>query len=117
MLDAAHLLELQRLVRRIPAPPTIIRHAVDLARATRPRSQDASPLAKKYISWGAGPRASQNLVLGAKAMAAMDGRSVPDLEDVDAMVVPVMSHRVVLNFQAEAEGVPASTIVSPQARR
>ena len=119
VLDGAHLLELMHLVRRLPAPPTIVRYAVSLARSTRPRTPDATPLAKKYVSWGCGPRASQYLILGAKALAAMDGRSVPDLEDVDAIAVAVMSHRVVLNFQAEAEGVSASQIVAPpsQAKR
>jgi MoxR-like ATPase len=68
------------------------------------------------VSWGAGPRASQYLVLGAKARAAMDGRAVPDLEDVNAVAMPVLSHRVVLNFQAEAEGVTADKVIAVQAR-
>ena len=68
-------------------------------------------MVKKYVSWGAGPRASQYLILGAKALAAMDGRAVPDLEDVNAMAVPVLSHRVVMNFQAEAEGVSAEKLI------
>jgi MoxR-like ATPase len=67
---------------------------------------------KKYVSWGAGPRASQYLILGAKARAAMDGRAMPDLDDVAAMASPVLAHRVVLNFQAEAEGVTAAQVVS-----
>jgi MoxR-like ATPase len=112
VLDAAQLGALQHLVRRLPAPPTVVRHAVGLARATRPNASEATPQVKKYVSWGAGPRASQYLILGAKARAAMDGRSVPDLEDVNAMAVPVLSHRVVVNFQAEAEGVSAEGLVS-----
>ena len=99
-------------MRRLPAPPTVVGHAVRLVRATRPDSEDANPTVKKYISWGAGPRASQYLILGAKALAAMDGRAVPDIEDVEAMAVPVLAHRVVLNFQAEAEGVTAEKVVS-----
>jgi MoxR-like ATPase len=67
---------------------------------------------KKYVSWGAGPRASQFLILGAKARAAMDGRSVPDLEDVNAMALPVLSHRIVVNFQAEAEGISPEKLVT-----
>jgi len=110
-LNAAQLAELQRLVRRLPAPPTIVKHAVRLARATRPGDEAASAAVKKYVSWGAGPRASQYLVLGAKALAAMDGRAVPDLDDVNAMAVPVLGHRVVLNFQAEAEGVTPDSLL------
>jgi MoxR-like ATPase len=117
MLTAAQLGELQHLVRRLPAPPTVVSYAVKLVRMTRPAAEEATPNVKRYVSWGAGPRASQYLVLGAKARAAMDGRSVPDLEDVDAMAVPVLSHRVVLNFQAEAEGVSAEQLIQPPARR
>jgi MoxR-like ATPase len=111
MLSAVQLLELQHLVRRLPAPPTVVSYAVRLARSTRPGAEEATPLVKKYVSWGAGPRASQYLILGAKARAAMDGRAVPDLEDVNAMAVPVLSHRVVMNFQAEAEGMSPERLV------
>jgi len=115
MLNAEQLLELQHLVRRLPAPPTVVSYAVRLARSTRPGEEEATPLVKKYVSWGAGPRASQYLILGAKARAAMDGRAVPDLEDVNAMAVPVLSHRVVLNFQAEAEGMsPEKLVMVPE---
>ena len=113
VLSAEELAALQRLVRRLPASPTVVRYAVDLARATRPGEGDAKPDMKRYVSWGAGPRASQYLVLGAKARAAMDGRAMPDLEDVAAMALPVLSHRVVLNFQAEAEGVSTTSLISP----
>ena len=105
MLNAEQLLALQHLVRRLPAPPSVVSYAVRLARSTRPGAEESTALVKKYVSWGAGPRASQYLILGAKARAAMDGRAVPDLEDVNAMAVPVLSHRVVVNFQAEAEGM------------
>ena len=84
--------------------------------ATRPDADESTPLVKKYVSWGAGPRASQYLILGAKARAAMDGRAVPDLEDVNAMAVPVLSHRVVVNFQAEAEGMSPTRLVTVPAR-
>ena len=80
------------------------------------RAEEATPLVKKYVSWGAGPRASQYLILGAKARAAMDGRAMPDLEDVNAMAIPVLSHRVVMNFQAEAEGMSAERLVAVPAR-
>src|SRR5690349_11417835 len=116
MLSAEHLQELQHLVRRLPAPPTVVSYAVRLARSTRPSDEEATPLVKKYVSWGAGPRASQYLILGAKARAAMDGRAVPDLEDVNAMAVPVLSHRVVMNFQAEAEGMSPERLVTVPTR-
>src|SRR5829696_6183893 len=111
MLSAERLGALQHLVRRLPAPPTVVSHAVRLVRATRPDSEESPAGVKKYVSWGAGPRASQYLILGAKARAAMDGRAVPDLEDVNAMAIPVLAHRVVLNFQAEAEGVTSEKVV------
>jgi MoxR-like ATPase len=114
VLSAEKLLQLQHLVRRLPAPPSVVSYAVGLARSTRPEDVEATAQVKKYVSWGAGPRASQYLILGAKARAAMDGRSVPDIEDVDSMAVAVLSHRVVVNFQAEAEGVPAERLISPK---
>jgi MoxR-like ATPase len=114
VLTAAQLSELMHLVRRLPAAPSVVAYAVKLARSTRPDSPEAPANIKKYVSWGAGPRASQYLILGAKARAAMDGRSVPDIEDVDSMAVAVLSHRVVVNFQAEAEGVPAERLISPK---
>ena len=112
VLNAQQLTDLQHLVRRLPAPPSVVSYAVRLARSTRPGAEEATPLVKKYVSWGAGPRASQYLILGAKARAAMDGRAVPDLEDVNAMAVPVLTHRVVVNFQAEAEGMSPERLVT-----
>ncbi len=112
VLTGAQLLELLHLVRRLPAAPSVVSHAVSLARRTRPDSPEAPPAVRKYVSWGAGPRASQYLILGAKARAAMDGRGMPDMEDVDAMATPVLTHRLVLNFQAEAEGITAQSIIA-----
>jgi MoxR-like ATPase len=112
VLSGVQLSELLHLVRRLPAAPSIVSYAVKLARATRPDAPEASADVKKYVSWGAGPRASQYLILGAKARAAMDGRAMPDLEDVAAMALPVLGHRVVLNFQAEAEGVTVQKLIS-----
>jgi MoxR-like ATPase len=111
VLSAAQLARLQHLVRRLPAPPTVVRYAVKLARSTRPDAPEATPDVRKYVSWGAGPRASQYLVLGAKAKAAMDGRSVPDLDDVRSIADSVLRHRVVLNFQGEAEGLSVSRLI------
>ncbi|MBK6455015.1 MAG: MoxR family ATPase [Gemmatimonadetes bacterium] len=112
VLRGEEVLELQRLVRRMPAPPSIVKFAVGLARSTRPSEPDAHPEIKKYVSYGTGPRASQYLVLGAKARAAMDGRPVPDIDDVRSVAMTVLRHRMVMNFQAEAEGMGADKIVS-----
>jgi MoxR-like ATPase len=117
VLTAAQLSDLMHLVRRLPAAPSIVSYAVKLARSTRPDSPEASPMVKKYVSWGAGPRASQYLILGAKARAAMDGRAMPDLEDVHAMAAPVLGHRVVLNFQAEAEGISSQSLIGSLDKR
>jgi len=117
VLTAPQLRELQHLVRRLPAPPTVVSYAVHLARSTRPGDPEATPDVKKYVSWGAGPRASQYLILGAKAKAAMDGRSVPDLDDVRSVAFAVLRHRVVMNFQGEAEGVSAEELISLEERR
>jgi len=111
VIGAAELTQLQKLVRRVPAPPSLVAYAVRLARSTRPEDADAPDLIKRYSSWGAGPRASQYLVLGAKARAAMDGRSVPNFDDVRAVAPPVLRHRVVTNFQAEADGRTTADIV------
>ena len=102
VLDAELLRRMQRLVRRIPVSRRLIASAVTLARMTRPVDPDAPALVKEYVEWGAGPRASQYLVLGAKARAAMDGRPMADLDDVRAVASAVLRHRVVTNFAAEA---------------
>jgi len=112
VLKAEEIREMQRLVRRLPAPPSVVKYAVDLARSTRPGEPGASEMVKKYIAFGAGPRAGQNLVLGAKARAAMDGRPVADLDDVRSIAFSVLRHRIVLNFQAEAEGVGVERILN-----
>jgi MoxR-like ATPase len=102
VLDARTLHGLQDLVRRIPVSKGLIRSAVRLARMTRPADADAPALVKQYVEWGAGPRASQYLVLGAKARAALDGRPMADLDDVRSVALSVLRHRVVSNFAAEA---------------
>jgi MoxR-like ATPase len=90
----------------------VVKFAVEMARSTRPGEPGASEMVRKYIAFGAGPRAGQYLVLGAKARAAMDGRPVADLDDVRAIAFSVLRHRVVLNFQAEAEGVGVEKILN-----
>ncbi len=112
VLSAAELIELQHLVRRIPAPRLVVEHAVQLARRTRPEEPGAPAAVTEYVSWGAGPRASQYLVLAAKARAAMDGRPMADLDDVAAVALPVLRHRIVPNFSAEAAGMKADRIVA-----
>jgi len=79
---------------------------------TRPNATEASPLVKKYLDWGAGPRASQNLILAAKAHAAVNGKYSPDIEDVKAVTIPILSHRIVKNYKAEAEGITLSEIIT-----
>ena len=111
VVQGERLLELQRLVRRVPAAPSVVAYAVRLARATRPEGEEAPSLIRSYVAWGAGPRASQYLVLGAKARAAMRGDPVPSLEDVRAVAHAVLAHRVVPNFEAEADGMSSRQIV------
>jgi MoxR-like ATPase len=111
VLDAATILELQALVRRVPVTDHVVRYAVRLARATR-GGDDAPPFVRQWVSWGAGPRASQYLVLGAKARAVLHGRFTPGLEDVRAVAPSVLRHRVVTNFTAEAEGVKPDRIIA-----
>src|SRR4051794_37999388 len=102
VLDAESVLAMQSLVRRIPVGRSLIRAAVALARMTRPADADAPAFIREYVDWGAGPRASQYLVLGAKARAAMAGRPMADLDDVRSVAPAVLRHRVVTNFAAEA---------------
>jgi MoxR-like ATPase len=104
VVSAKELIELQHLVRRVPAAPSLVSFAVHLARATRPDLEETAPVAAKYVSWGAGPRASQYLVLGAKARAALRGDPIPSYDDVRAIAPAVLAHRIVLNFEAEADG-------------
>ena len=111
VLDAKGIIELQDLVRRVPVADNVIQYAVQLVRRTRPDSNGAEKFIKDWINWGAGPRASQYLILGAKTRAILDGRPTPDIEDVRAVAKPVLRHRLVTNFNAEAEGITASHII------
>src|SRR5689334_17341344 len=109
-LTAADILALQGLVRRIPVAAHVVRYAVQLARATRPDGPGPE-FVKQWVTWGAGPRASQYLVLGAKARAALAGRFAPGIEDVRAVAPLVLRHRLVTNFNAEADGVKVDRII------
>src|SRR5690606_25305211 len=111
-LDAETVVAMQSLVRRIPVSKGLIRAAVTLARMTRPADADSPALVKEYVDWGAGPRASQYLVLAAKARAAMAGRPMADLEDVTVVAPSVLRHRIVTNFSAEAANRTSADIVT-----
>ena len=112
VLTAEDVLALQHLVRRIPVSQELVRAAVTLARLTRPQENGAPEFVREYLQWGAGPRASQYLVLGAKARAALDGRPMPDYDDLRAIAPSVLTHRIVPNFAAEAAGRTAADLVA-----
>jgi MoxR-like ATPase len=110
ILSGEDIIGLQKLVRRVPVPDHVLTYAIRLARNTRPT--DGSPdYIRNWVSWGAGPRASQYLVLGAKTRAILRGKFAPETEDVKAVAQPVLRHRIVTNFNAEADGVSSSDIV------
>ena len=111
VLDAAAILEFQELVRRVPVPDNVLEYAVGLVHKTRPANASAPDIAKQYIAYGAGPRASQYLILGAKCHALLNGKYSPDIEDVRAMALPVLRHRVVRNYKAEAEGITQERLI------
>jgi MoxR-like ATPase len=111
VLGAEEILSLQTLVRRVPVAEDVLQYAVGLVRATRPKSDTAPAFVRDWVSWGAGPRASQYLVLGAKTRAILDGRHTPAREDVQAVARAVLRHRILTNFNAEAEGVDPVDIV------
>lgn len=111
--DAEKLLQAQELVRLAPVSDSVLDFAVKLAASTRPEDLACHPKASDYVEWGAGPRASQNLILGAKTLALMDGRPTPEKKDVKAVAQSVLSHRILLNYRATGEGIkPADLIQS-----
>ena len=110
-LSKEEILEFQHLIRRIPMADNVIEYAVRLVAKTRPNSDYAPEIVKNYLDWGAGPRASQNLILGAKAHAAIKGKYSPDIEDVQAVSYAILRHRIVKNYKAEAEGVSDKKII------
>ncbi|HYG74708.1 MAG TPA: MoxR family ATPase, partial [Planctomycetota bacterium] len=111
VLNAAQVLEIQKVVRKIPVSDAVIRYAVDLVDASRPRSPDAPDFVKLWVRWGAGPRASQYLILAAKARAAIRGNFSASSSDVEAIAPLVLRHRIVTNFHAESENINADEIV------
>lgn len=111
VLTSNQILFFQKLVRKIPIADNVLEYAVSLATKTRPNTERSTPEVNNYISWGAGPRASQYLVLGAKCHAAISGKYSPDIEDVQAIANYVLRHRVVRNYKAEAEGISEENII------
>jgi len=112
VFSSVEILEIQQLVRRIPVADNVVQYAVSLVTKTRPNGENVSDIVKNYVDWGAGPRASQNLILAAKAHAAITGKFSPDIEDVKAVAIPILSHRVVKNYKAEAEGISIGDIIN-----
>ena len=111
VLSAEEILFFQNLVRRIPVPDNVMEYAVKLSIKTRPSSELSPAVVKNYLSWGAGPRASQYLVIGAKCNALINGKFSPDIEDVRAVAKAVLRHRIVRNYKAEAEGYSVEKII------
>ena len=111
VLDAERILHLQNLVTKVPVSDEILQHAVNLVRRTRPEDPTAPDYIKQYLSWGAGPRASQYLVLAGKARALLDGRLTVSAEDIDALARPTLRHRMLTNFQAEAQGITSDELI------
>ncbi|TAF34118.1 MAG: MoxR family ATPase [Cytophagales bacterium] len=111
VVTAEEILRFQSLVRSVPVADNVIEYAVSLVHKTRPAQGRAAKEAKEFLEWGAGPRASQYLVLGAKCNALINSKYAPDIEDVKAVAVPVLRHRIVRNFRAEAEGISTAEII------
>jgi MoxR-like ATPase len=111
VISAAEIEAFQHLVRRVPVTDNVIEYAVKLVHKTRPGGELAGNDTKNYLEWGAGPRASQNLILAAKCNALINGKYSPDIEDVKAVALPILRHRIVRNFKAEAEGISVNEIV------
>jgi len=112
LFTAEEIINVQELIRRIPASDNVIEYAVRLVGKTRPNAAEAAPMVKNFIDWGAGPRASQNLILAAKAHAAVNGKYAPDIEDVQAVAEGILRHRLIRNYKAEAEGVTMNKIIT-----
>ena len=112
VITAREICAYQDLVRQVPVADNVIDYAVKLTASTRPHQDDAPKVVKDYLSWGAGPRASQYLIIGAKALALLDGRLTPVIDDVRSVAIPVLRHRIVTNFHAEADGVSSVDVIT-----
>ncbi|WP_372918482.1 AAA family ATPase [Salegentibacter sp.] len=111
LFNAEEIIQIQHLVRRIPVAENVVEYAVRLVGKTRPTANGAPELVKNYLDWGAGPRASQNLILAAKANAAVNGKFSPDIEDVQKVAISILRHRIIKNYKAEAEGISEEKII------
>ena len=111
LFTAEEIVDIQQLTRRIPVADNVIEYAVRMTSKTRPNTEAASDLVKQYIDWGAGPRASQNLILAAKTHAATQGKFSPDIENVQAVATSIFRHRIIKNYKAEAEGISIEKII------
>lgn len=111
LFTSQEIIDFQQLIRRIPVADNVVEYAVTLVGKTRPKSQAAPDIVKNYIDWGAGPRASQNLILAAKANAALHGKFSPDIEDVQKVALGILHHRMIKNYKAEAEGLSIEEII------
>ena len=111
IMNAEEIVSYQNILRKIPVNDNVIEYAVELVAKTRPKTDMASAKIKEYISWGAGPRASQFMLLGAKCHAVINGKYSPDIEDVKAVAKPILRHRIVRNYKAEAEGISVDNII------
>ena len=111
IFTAQEILNLQHLIRRIPVADNVVEYAVSLVAKTRPNTESSAEIVNNYIDWGAGPRASQNLILAAKGNAAIKGKFSPDIEDVQAVAYAILRHRIVKNYKAEAEGISEEEII------
>jgi MoxR-like ATPase len=111
LFTAQEIIDYQQLIRRVPVADNVIEYAVTLVGKTRPKSQAAPDIIKNYIDWGAGPRASQNLILAAKTYAVLHGKFSPDIEDVQRAAIGILRHRLIKNYKAEAEGLSIEEII------
>ena len=111
VLGAKEILQIQQLVRQMPATPHVVDYAVDLVRATRPKEPDSPKFIQNWLAWGAGPRAAQNIILTAKARALLHGRFAVTADDIRAMTIPVLRHRIFTNFNADAEGIDVVGVI------
>ena len=111
VFSASEIIDFQALIRKIPVPDNVIEYAVKMVGKTRPDASSTIPIIKKYVDWGAGPRASQNLILAAKTYAVINGKLSPDIGDVQAVAVSILRHRIIKNYKAEADGVSVESII------
>ena len=111
VLRGSDIVTIQRIVRQVPVSPHVVDYAVNLTRATRPKEPDVPDFIREWLSWGAGPRAAQNLILGAKARAILNGRYAATADDVRSTALPVLRHRLFTNFNADAEGIDSDAVV------